>query len=153
MPNGFPAHGGRCRERCHVHRFEDDIYVDMECRLEQEGEERGFLLCDQDAWVIVDVTVDGRLADHLCFDECVAVHIECYGPQDPNPIPVQRKEYDCTKKGKPITFKFKIPAGTLCDEPGEADCGLVCCFAVTMTSITKCGDPGHIMCVCKGPCV
>ncbi len=138
---------------CHVHRYEDDIVVNMKCRLEQEGEEVGFLLCDKPATFYVDVVVDGRLADHLCFYECVAVHIECYGPQDPNPLKVQKKEYNCTKKGEVITFKFDIPANTLCDEPGEADCGLVCCFAATMTSITKCDLPGHISCVCKGPCV
>jgi hypothetical protein len=36
--------GSSGHTRCHVHRFEDDIVVDMNCYLYQEGEERGFLL-------------------------------------------------------------------------------------------------------------
>lgn len=145
--------GSRAHSRCHVHTFEDDIQVEMDCWLEQEGEVRGFLMCDVDAKFYVDVTVSGRLAEHLCFDECVQVHIECLGPNDPNPLPYQIKPYDCESVGVPIRFVFDIPAGTLCDEPYEADCGLVCCFAATLTTRTKCGKPGHIMCVCKGPCV
>ncbi len=147
--------GSRAHSRCHVHTYEDDIQVEMKCWLEQEGEERGFLLCDVDATFYVATKVSGRLADHLCFDECVQVHIECLGPNDPKPIPYQVKPYECDYAGEWIVFEFEIPAGTLCDEPYEADCGLVCCFAATMTTRTKCDPPtpGHIMCVCKGPCV
>jgi hypothetical protein len=141
------------QDGCHVHTYEDDIQVEMNCRLEQEGEVTGFLLCDKDAHFIVEVTVSGRLADHLCFEECVAVHIECFGPADPVPLEVKRELYDCNSDGVPITFDFLIEAGRLCDEEGEADCGLVCYFVATLQTFTNCGDPGHIMCVCKGPCV
>lgn len=139
--------------KCHVHTYEDAVVVNTYCRLEQNDEECGFLLCDVDAKFYLDVVVTGALAKHLCFDLCAAVHIECYGPQDPNPIPAQTKEFNCNLVGETITFEFDIPANTLCDEPGEGDCGLVCCFAATVTSRTKCGAPGHISCVCKGPCV
>lgn len=148
MSNGLAS----AHEVCHVHTFEDDIQVEIDCELFQAGEAAGFLLCDQDAQFIVDVTVSGRLAEHLCFEECVAVHIECFGPEDPNPLPVQRQQYDCNNVGQAIRFVFDIPAGHLCD-PGEAECGLVCCFAATLTTFTNCGNPGHISCFCKGPCV
>jgi hypothetical protein len=145
--------GSSGRSRCHVHTFEDDIVVDMKYKLEQEGEERGFLLCDVPAKYTVYVRVRGRLAQHLCFYECVQLHIECMGPNDPKPLRPIIKKYNCKKVGKWLKFEFDIPAGHLCDEPGEADCGLVCCLAATMTSRTLCGTPGHIMCVLKGPCV
>lgn len=147
--------GWHHHEKCHVHRFEDDIVLDVDCRLEQEGEEKGFLLCDVDAKFYVDVVVTGRLATHLCFDLCAAVHIECYGPADPNALRPKFEPFDCTRVGETITFEFDIPAGTLCNDPGEADCGLFCCFAATVTSRTKCDPPtpGHIGCICKGPCV
>ena len=145
--------GAKAHNRCHVHTFEDAIVVDVSCRLEQEGEERGFLMCDVDAKFFVDVVVTGKLAEHLCFILCAAVHIECFGPADPNPIDPKTEEFNCHRVGETITFEFDIPAGTLCDEPGEADCGLVCCFAATVTSRTLCGTPGHISCVCRGPCV
>jgi len=157
MSENIAAGGARGHSRCHVHAYEDAVVVDVHCRLEQEGEERGFLMCDVDAKFYVDVVVTGSLAKHLCFDLCAALHIECYGRDDPRAIRPQTKEFDCRFVGETITFEFDIPAGTLCDpdpsEPGDADCGLLCCFAATVTSRTKCGDPGHISCVCKGPCV
>lgn len=143
--------------KCHVHTYEDAVVVDVYCRLEQNEEECGFLLCDVDAKFYVDVIVTGSLAKHLCFDLCAALHIECYGRDDPRALTPITKEFDCSYVGKPITFEFDVPANTLCDpvpeEPGDADCGLLCCFAATVTSRTKCGEPGHISCVCKGPCV
>jgi len=145
--------GWHNHSKCHVHRYEDDITVEMDCRLEQEGEARGFLQCDLPAKFYVDVTVSGRLAEHLCFKECVQVHIECVGPDDPERLPPIVQEYNCEDAGKAITFEFDIPANHLCDEEGEADCGLFCCFTATLTSITLCDRPGHIMCFCKELCV
>ena len=157
MTESLTVGGARAHSRCHVHPFEDGIVVDVDCRLEQDGEERGFLMCDVDAKFYVDVTVTGQLAKHLCFDLCAAIHIECYGREDPKTISPQTEEFNCSLVDTPITFVFDIPANTLCDpnpnEEGNADCGLLCCFAATVTSQTKCGDPGHISCVCRGPCV
>ena len=152
------AGGSSSHASCHVHRYEDDedITVTMDCRLEQKGRFPGSLLCDVPAKFIVDVTVSGQLAEHLCFEECVDVHIECYGQNDPKPLGAQRKNYDCNYVDTPITYVFDIPAGWLpCgDEPDDKDdCGAVCCFAATLQTFTKCGTPGHISCVCKGPCV
>ena len=112
--------GWHNHSKCHVHRYEDDITVEMDCRLEQE---------------------------------CVQVHIECVGPDDPERLLPIVQEYNCEDAGKAITFEFDIPANHLCDEEGEADCGLFCCFTATLTSITLCDRPGHIMCFCKELCV
>lgn len=147
---------GIAHSSCHVHRFEDDIVIDVECRLEQEGEVvSGFLHCDKDATFIVEVTLDGRLADHLCGYLCAAAHIECFGPADPEPLETKTKEFDCNIIKHPIQFEFEIPADHIPCGGGGADreCGQVCCFAASITSFTKCWDPGHLGCMCRGPCV
>lgn len=138
---------------CHWHPFEDDLIVHMESRLLQYGEETGFIHCDEPATFIVEVALSGRLVDHLCFDLCVRVHAECYGPQDPVPLPSKSLPHEpCNDEDNRYIFEWDIPAGYFCP-PDDDDCGQVCCFAVTATAYTKCGDPGHIGCMNRGPCV
>ena len=139
--------------KCHVHVYEDDLQVSVKCKLEQYGAERGFLHCDEDATFTVEVCLEGHMVDHLCFDLCVAVHTECYGPQDPDPLPSKEIRHEpCNDVDNCYQFVWDIPAGYFCP-PDEDDCGQVCCFATTVTSRTLCDEPGHIGCMCRGPCV
>lgn len=153
LSNDVAVGTSRAHSSCHVHRYEDDIVVEVECRLIQNGEERGFIHCDEPARFEMEVCLRGRLVDHLCIDLCGAVHIECYGPQDPRPLPTQRWHFDpCEYEDNCYTFVWDIPADYFCP-PNDEDCGQVCCFVGTVTSFTRCGDPGHIGCMCRGPCV
>lgn len=145
---------------CHIHTFEEDLVVETKCTLKQNGAEQGFVHCDERAEFEVEVTLKGRLADHLCVDFCVAVHSECYGPQDPSPLetkkiehrPRERPPEPGEERDYSYTAVWELPADYFCP-PDGGDCGQVCCFAVTVTSQTLAGQPGHIGCVCRGPCV
>jgi hypothetical protein len=137
--------------RCHVDRYPDDITVDIDTRIMQYDQEQGFIHCNDPSQVEVTVTLGGRLVDLLCFILCVAVHVECYGPDDPPRLPTQRAEVVPCEDHK-YTLTWDIPADYFC-APDGYECGLVCCFAFTVTSLTKCGGPGPMGCMFRGPCV
>lgn len=154
MLNDISVGTGTAHSECHEHKFTDDLAVYVDCTLKQNDEVvSGFLHCDEDAELVVEVELTGHLADHLCGFLCVAAHIECYGPADPEPLPrPEQQEFNCNNKE--LTFTIPIPAGHIpCGGDEDEDCGQVCCFAVSVTSRTKCDKPGHIGCYCKGPCV
>lgn len=151
LSNDVAIGRGVAHSDCHVHRFEDDIVVNMECRLLQNGEVvQGSYHCDEPGTFEVEVCLEGRLVEHLCFDLCAAVHIECFGPADPEPLPAITRRVEPCNGNDCYTFTWEIDPDTLCD--GD-DCGKVCCFVATVTSRTLCGNPGHIGCACRGPCV
>jgi hypothetical protein len=133
---------------CQVHPYAT-ITVDMDCTLlTQAGEEIDFYNADLAATYRAVVTIKGALQRHLCGELCLCVHIECIGPADPDPLDCVRLPLEPCGKGV-YTFEVNIPANTL----SAGECGQVCCFAAVLTSFTECGDPGHINCFCKGPCV
>jgi len=141
-----------CKGKCDIHDY-GGLTGKMRCRLYQEGEPRGYINADLDAEMRVKFCLDGHLRQHLCGKLCVSVHIECLGPGPEITLPKAIQDMDPCGDGC-YKFKIPIPAGTLTPDENE-ECGQVCCFVVTLTSLTPC-EPhrtGHIHCFCKGPCV
>ena len=152
--------------RCHVDPFVTELEVKMVCTLIQDGKETGVLHSNEDANLKVKVCLKGPLLHHLCGEICVRAHVECIGggleTSFPSEPPTHKIEGDdgrkCCDPGSLddegfccYEFDVPIPAGTF--KATDPDCGEVCCFAVTATTLDRCGNPGHIACWCKGPCV
>lgn len=152
MPPEEITFGQKAHSLCHIDPFFCKLDAEMECELVQQDVPPGFLHDDQDATFKVKVCLYGPLLHHLCGKLCVCVHVECLGSG-----PEKRVgeccwiDLDPCKKPACYECEIKVPAGTL--TAGEDGCGQVCCFVATLSSYDLCGDPGHINCWCKGPCV
>ena len=87
---------------------------------------------------------------HLCGRLCFALHIECIGSGPEKTLVKEwRDMVSCGDDAGKYEVELRVPAGIL---PPE-ECGQVCCLVVTVTSLDRCGDPGHIAAYCKGPCI
>lgn len=149
---------------CHIDPYFAQLDVRIECKLTQDGKETGTIHLgpDHDDPIMkVQVGLRGPLLHHLCGDLCVRVHLECIGtgPEkdystDKQPIEGEDDHKCCDKADDEwcyYDFDVTIPKKDF--EDYGADCGEFCCFATTVTSYDRCGNPGHIGCWCKGPCV
>lgn len=169
--------------KCHVDPYLTDLYVSIECTLTQgfKTDEDGEVIRDDDGnpirkpagiihlghdhdpVMMVRVGLRGPLLHHLCGKLCVRVHLECIGegPEEDysTDLPIEGED---GRKCCGITpdewcyydFEVTIPQDDFeATEDYEPGCGEFCCFAVTATTLDRCGNPGHIGCWCKGPCV
>ena len=151
-------------QACHVDPYVTTLDVSIDCTLTQNGVETGTIHLgpDYDDPILkVKVGLKGHLLHHLCGLLCVRVHLECMGtgPEwDSTPMK-QPIEGDDGKKCCDTTvndwcyYEFEVTVPKSVFAAYGAECGEFCCFAVTATSIDRCGNPGHIGCWCKGPCV
>ena len=139
---------------CDIHSY-GDLKGKMETTLYQEGEPRGYLNAAKKAVMKVKFCLEGHLRYHLCGWLCVSVHVECLGPGQEIKLDKVLKEMDPCGDGC-YEFEIEIPPNSLTPNPDEV-CGQVCCFAVTLSSLTpECNGkkrPGHIYCYSVGPCV
>lgn len=149
--------------RCHIDPYLAKLHVRMKCTLTQYGEETAVLHAGDPAQLKVEVGLKGPLLHHLCGEICVRAHVECIGPGPERSFGTKEDNQEigdkcCDPKSFDEkgwcwwTFYIDIPADTFVDYDPDK-CGQVCCFAVTATTLDRCGNPGHIACWCNGPCV
>lgn len=154
------------RQECHVDPYVTQLYVSIDCTLTQNGKETGIIHLGpgyDDPIMKVKVGLRGPLLHHLCGKLCVRVHLECIGTgpekdyfSDPKFQPIEGDDgkYCCdTDDDDWCYYNFDVTISKRDFENYEGECGEFCCFAVTATSYDRCGNPGHIGCWCKGPCV
>lgn len=160
-----------CERECHIDPYIAELHTKIRCTLTQGTDADGkpkptgviHLGPGQpDPVVIVKVGLRGPLLHHLCGDLCARVHVECIGtgPEKDftvGPLPIAgddgKKCCDHDDGDGWCYYKFEVTVPTSIFEEYGDDCGEVCCFATTVTSRDRCGNPGHIACWCNGPCV
>ena len=159
MAFGSPS----AESHCHIDPHSAQLDVKMKCTLKQDGEETNVLHAGEPAQLEVGVGLKGPLLHHLCGKICVRAHIECIGagPETSFGTPYQEIGDACCDPDDFddegwcwFNFVVDIPEETFEEwDPDDPNCGQVCCFAVTATTLDRCGNPGHIACWCNGPCV
>lgn len=154
MPNDNVQQIGKPSQEC---EFEISPYVcsvtgEIKATVYEVGgtDPTGIIQADQDWYVLVEFRLTGPIVHHLCGKFCVCLHIECFGPGPEETLPCVYADMEpCKPEDEWYEVKINVPAGTI---PG-AECGQVCCLAVTLTSFDPCDNPGHIAAYCRGPCI
>jgi hypothetical protein len=149
VPSAAEYQGRLCEVE--VSKFADDLKVNLGVTIyEEPGSPEPITIIPTDQWWYVDVElwVAGQLRHHLCGKWCLCLYLESIGPAPEIGIPDSCQEIEMDPCGDGYyKFTFRVPPGTV-----EADrCGTVYIPTVTLGSLDRCGNAGHIFGHCRLP--